>query len=270
MSRNSQGNQSFSAPPDNLNQDDWDKMISDATFYFLVADQKKALIKRSELVAACNLKNLKRPDAERAVDKAKERLAKVFGIKVVESENKAGQYFLVNLLKEDGSDESLQHLMWSDKENAQMGLTFTILALIFMHNGKISDENLFKFLKQLGVAEEDRGNKPGKGGARGDPVDTVPDEVKDLFEGDTKKFVNDILVSRQHYLNRTRVQGPDPEIEAYEYTWGERATLEIKKSDIFKMVIDLYECEPRMFKEQFDKVKEEEGEDAMDEVEGTD
>ena len=26
-------------------QDDWDKMISDATFYFLVADQKKALIK---------------------------------------------------------------------------------------------------------------------------------------------------------------------------------------------------------------------------------
>ena len=75
-------------------------MISDATFYFLVADQKKALIKvklyqflswkismfflmqRADLSNACNLKNLKRADAERAVDKAKERLAKVFGIKV--------------------------------------------------------------------------------------------------------------------------------------------------------------------------------------------
>ena len=36
-------------PPSHLadrhDQDDWDKMISDATFYFLVADQKKALIK---------------------------------------------------------------------------------------------------------------------------------------------------------------------------------------------------------------------------------
>ena len=30
---------------DSQAQDDWDKMISDATFYFLVADQKKALIK---------------------------------------------------------------------------------------------------------------------------------------------------------------------------------------------------------------------------------
>ena len=55
-----------------------------------------------------------------------------------------------------------------------MGLTFTILALIFMQNNKvcpgttppthsplipipqISDDNLFKFLRQLGVAEEDR------------------------------------------------------------------------------------------------------------------
>ena len=63
MSRNSQ------APPENLNQDDWDKMISDATFYFLVADQKKGLIKRSDLKAACNLKNLKGPDADRAIEK---------------------------------------------------------------------------------------------------------------------------------------------------------------------------------------------------------
>ena len=40
-------------------------------------------MQRADLTNACNLKNLKRADAERAVDKAKERLAKVFGIKVV-------------------------------------------------------------------------------------------------------------------------------------------------------------------------------------------
>ena len=53
-----------------------------------------------------------------------------------------------------------------------------------------------------------------------------------------------------------RIQGPDPEVEAYEYSWGERANLEVRKSDILKMVVELYDCEPRMFKEQFDKVQE--------------
>jgi len=263
MSQKERGGSSSGPPPENLNQDDWDKMISDATFYFLVADQKKALIKRADLTNACNLKNLKRADAERAVDKAKERLAKVFGIKVVESETKGGQYYMINLLREQ-SDESLQHLTWGDKENGQMGLTFTILALIFMQNNKISDDNLFKFLRQLGVAEEDRG-KGGRGSAREQQGESVPEDVKELFEGDAKKFVNDILVGRQHYLQRVRVQGPDPEVEAYEYSWGERANLEVKKSDILKMVVELYDCEPRMFKEQFDKVKEDEGEEAMDE-----
>jgi hypothetical protein len=28
----------------------------------------------------------------------------------------------------------------------------------------------------------------------------------------------------------------------------------VKKSDVLKMVCELYECEPRMFKEQYDKV----------------
>merc|ERR1711915_704140 len=53
------------------------------------------------------------------------------------------------------------------------------------------------------------GKKAGRGAdTTCDPVD--PD-VADLFDGDTKKFVNDVLVGRQHYLKRDRVQGPDPE-----------------------------------------------------------
>ena len=34
------------------------------------------------MMSACNLRSLKRPDAERALEAARERLAKVFGIKV--------------------------------------------------------------------------------------------------------------------------------------------------------------------------------------------
>merc|ERR1712227_464983 len=79
-----------------------------------------------------------------------------------------------------------------------------------------------------------------------------------------QKFVNDILVSRQHYLRRDRVETGDAEVEAYEYSWGERAKMEVRESDVLKMVCELYECEPRMFKEQYDKVVNNEGEDVLD------
>jgi len=261
--RNKTGSQSLvQSSQHGLSKDDMEKMVSDVTFYFLVADQKKSLIKRADLCKCCDLNKKPRDVQVEVINKAIQHLLKTFGIKVVESETRKGCYFLINQLQENQEDEALQHLVWNEKENAQMGLTFTILGLIFMSNGKVSDDTLFKFLKLLGVYEEERGKKAGRGAdTTCDPVD--PD-VADLFDGDTKKFVNDVLVGRQHYLKRDRVQGPDPEVEAYEYSWGERAELEVKKSEVLKMVCELYECEPRMFKEQYDKVKELEGEDVLD------
>ena len=44
-------------------------------------------------------------------------------------------------------------------------------------------------------------------------------------------------------------------------------TTVVCRSDILKLVVELYDCEPRMFKEQFDKVKEAEGEEAMEDRE---
>ena len=56
------------------------------------------LMQRADLTNACNLKNLKRADAERAVEKAKERLAKVFGIKVIDGKRHFSLFlFLVTL-----------------------------------------------------------------------------------------------------------------------------------------------------------------------------
>jgi len=246
-----------------LNKDDVEKMISDATFYFLVADQKKSLVKKPDLCKACDLSKKPRQVQEDIIEAAKAHLLSTFGIRAVESETRKGQFFLINQLAENREEDSLQHISWSEKENGQMGLTFTLLGLIFMSNGKVSDDTLFKFMKQMGVYQEEAGKKGGRAGH--DQAEPIEPEISELFEGDTKKFVNEVLVSKQQYLRRERVQGPDPEVETYEYSWGERAELEVKKSDILRMVCELYECEPRMFKEQFDKVKEAEGEHIMDE-----
>ena len=190
---------------------------------------------------------------EDVLTKAINQLARIFGIQVIEPEHKKGSFILVNALKESADDEGSHHISWSDQENAQLGLTFVILGVVFMSNGKISEENLFKFLKHLGIYEEDRNKKRG-GGDSSYADSQVDAEITELFDGDVKKFVTDILVSRQHYLKKERVETGDPEAEAYEYSWGERAKLEVKESSILMMVCELYECEPRMFKEQFDKV----------------
>ena len=215
----------------------------------------------------CDLNRKDRRIQEQVLDAAKNHLLKTFGIKVVESETKKGNFFLINSLTENQQDEDTQHIVWSDKENAQMALTFVILGLVFMSNGqKITEDNLFKFLKQMDLYDDDddvdqKTNKRRKDANRNSIVDT---EVIKMFDGDIKTFVNDVLVSKQHYLMRAKEDTGDPEAQVFSYTWGERARLEIKESDVLKFVCDCYECEPRMFKEQFDKVLDNEGEDAFD------
>lgn len=255
----SQASSKPSANQGGLTQDDIEKLVSDVVFYFLVADQKKQLIKRPELCKNCDLSKKSRADQESIIDKAKLHLATIFGIRVEELENKRGHYILVNQLAQDENSEN-DHIYWSENEAGQMGLTFSLLGLIFMNGGKVSDEILFKFLKSLGVSEDIVRKERGREKA----VEVDP-EVTALFGGDVKKFVNEVLVAKQHYLARARVEHHDVDKEIYEYSWGDRAELEVKRSNVLKMVCELYDnCSPKMFKEQLEKVIALEGEDAMD------
>lgn len=211
---------------------------------------------------ACGLTGKEKKLQDHVIESAKTHLLRTFGIKAIEAERKSS-YFLINCLTESQDDDSAQFIYWSDKENGQMALTFIILGLIFMSNGsRISEDNLIKFLRHLGVHEEDK-----RGQRRvNDSGDGIDLELSELVEGDAKKFVNEVLVSRQHYLAKTRDDTGDPEVESYSYSWGERARLEVKESDVLKMICELYECEPRMFKEQFDRVISNESEDVFDDM----
>jgi len=230
-----------------LNEDDAQKMISDAVFFFLVADQKKSVIKKADLIKTCDLGKKAKMLQDWVISQATRHLADTFGIDVTDL-SKGGQFILTNKLDELQGREFLH---WSEKETAQQGVLFTILGFILMSNDKVTDEALFKFLKQMGIHEDEKTNKQNKS--------TVDPDVLELFDGDLKKFINDVFVSKQHYLKRERVQAGDPENEVYEYSWGERAHKEVKPSSVFKMVCSVYECDGKMFKEQMDRIKEREG-----------
>lgn len=94
---------------------------------------------------------------------------------------KKGHYILVNQLSEANLEKPF--LEFGEKETAQLGLNFTILGLIFMNNGRVSEDVLFQFLAAIGVENSE--------------------ELGELYDGDIKKYINDMLVTKQHYLRLT-------------------------------------------------------------------
>jgi len=233
-----------------VTEDDAEKMVSDAVFFLLVSDQKKSIIKRPDLIKQCDLAKKDKKLQDYVVQKARNVMADTFGIEVADL-SKPNQYILTNKLTENSNVSDL--LDWSDKEASQMAVIFITLGLILMMNDKVTDEVLFKFYKQLGLYEDEKQQRTGKSAAS-----AVDPEVTELFDGDLKKFVNETLVARQHYLKRERVNTGDAEQEVYEYSWGERAEKEVKMSSVFKFVCEVYECEPTMFREVLDRVKKRE------------
>eukprot|EP00088_Acartia_fossae_P042360 TRINITY_DN4445_c0_g1_i1.p1 TRINITY_DN4445_c0_g1~~TRINITY_DN4445_c0_g1_i1.p1 ORF type:complete len:261 (+),score=91.20 TRINITY_DN4445_c0_g1_i1:53-835(+) len=230
----------------NISNDDLQKMVSDAVTYFLVADQKKSIIRKADLVKACDLTRRDRKLQDPIIKLAALHLNNIFGIEVRDL-SKTSTYILVNKLSEINVGEFLN---WSDREAAHMGLTFIILALILMNNDRINEEALFDFLRTLGVYDDGTTHIRG-----GNPQ--IEEEVLELFDGDLRKFVNETLVSRQHYLKKERVV-QNEESEQYFYLWGDRAEAEVKPSMVFKMVCGVFKCEPSMFKEQFDRIRQRE------------
>lgn len=85
-------------------------------------------------------------------------------------------YILLNAF----TDSSNSFLSFSEKDTARMGINFAILGLIFMENGSVSEEKLYQFLDRLGMASNP--------------------ELAEIFDGDLKKYINEVLVTKQHYL----------------------------------------------------------------------
>ncbi len=192
-------------------EDDVQRLVADATLWVLAQERRRAPVKRPDLFKAVNLTGKARDLQERVWDGLEKVLKRVFGLVLQESVDKKGSWFLLNRLQEMGGGEEHQHLEWSDRENAQQGLLFAVLGLIFMNNDVVTDEALFKFLGQLGVMEDHSASSAASRRASTDEQHRhrgVNRSIEDLF-GDVKQLVFREWGQRQQYLDIKRIDTGD-------------------------------------------------------------
>ncbi|XP_034534279.1 necdin-like 2 [Notolabrus celidotus] len=196
-----------------------DQKTAEVVQYFLVKDQKKMPIRRADIVKHV-VKEYRNIYPE-IINRAAQMFDKVFGFKLVEIDTKNHLYILVNKLEPTEAPSPIPAPV-----NPKMGLLFVILSVVFMKGGAVRENLVWNMLKKLRVDQGER---------------------HDEF-GDVKKVVTDEFV-RQRYLEYVRIPHTEP-IE-HEFRWGQRAELEVSKTQILKFMGELHEVDPQSWSQQY-------------------
>ncbi|XP_061758866.1 necdin-like 2 isoform X1 [Nerophis ophidion] len=186
--------------------------------YFLVKDQKKIPIRRGDLIK--NVIKENRNIYPEIMRRAAHTLDQVFGLKLVEIDTKTHLYILINKLEAAAGGPSLR------SANPKTGLLFLILSVIFMKGGVVREGLIWNTLKKLNVDSA---------------------ESHECF-GDVKKLITDEFV-RQRYLEYVRVSHTDP--PEYEFSWGQRADVEVSKTKILEFMGQLHDQDPQSWTQQY-------------------
>ncbi|XP_008316303.1 necdin-like 2 [Cynoglossus semilaevis] len=194
-----------------------DHKASEVVQYFLVKQQKKIPVRRADLVkhVVKEYRNIF-PEIMKSASKT---LDQVFGLKLVEIDNKNHLYILISKLENvDGPHTSVS--------SPKVGLLFVILSVIFMKGGVVRENVIWNTLKKLRV-------DPGE---------------KHAEFGDVKRLVTDEFV-RQRYLECVRI--PHTEPVEHEFHWGQRAELEVSKVKLLEFLGQLHDQDPQLWSQQF-------------------
>jgi len=250
-----------------LNEDDKKRLVADAVFYVLVQEQKRAVHKKGEILKAIGMTGRARELQDTIIERTAQKLEHVFGVAFHELPEKKGQYILINKLFQTKEDTHIEML---PKDSAQLGALYSILGLIYMSNGTIRDDVLDPFLIKMGLLGNPETMPATHVQQRGMPRTSAASLgiSEDIFEtfGDIKEMIRKEWGQKQHYIDAVRVEhaeGDSAETQSYEYSWGKRAELEVKKSDLLRMICQLYNCKPSAFKEQYDQIRKEEGDNVF-------
>lgn len=235
---------------ESLNEQDKKKFVKDAIFHILAQESKRPLLKKQDIFNAIGLTGRHLTSIQTEILSATIKdLKEVFGYDLKEVEDpkakkKKGHLILVNTI-EDSSVENLRHLKLTEKEEAHLGLLTVVLSVIYMNNNSIREEALFNFLESMHLCEKD----PTKG-------------AHEDF-GNIKNLIDKEWCQKHHYIQMEKDENSDPDQPAFIYSWGERANVEVKKSEILKYIAEVYEKNPSEFTEQYENICGEEGEEVF-------
>jgi hypothetical protein len=236
-----------------LSDIDTEKLVKDVIFHIISQEAKRPLFKKPDILKAIGLSGRDSEVKDPIFQQAIRDLKDVFGYELKEldtkDKGKKGCYILVNTI-EESSIEGQRHMKLSEKEEAQLGLLTVILSVIYMNNNLMKEDALFSFLESLDLCEKDATRRDGS-----------TNDHKDF--GNIKTLIDKEWCQKHHYIHMEKDENSDPDQPHFIYSWGDRALVEVKKSEILKFVAEIYEKEPSEFTEQYENIRNIEGEDVF-------
>lgn len=133
------------------------------------------------------------------------------------------------------------------------GLVMVVLSLIYMNNGQTAEEQLFAFLKKLGLQRE---YERLLGCSCGRIVYCKPVPTGFLNRkrhpqfGKIEDYIGDLI--KERYLQKVRVM--ETEGTVHEYRWGAKARAELTEKDIISFVAKVFGDDPQVWMERLGKV----------------
>lgn len=202
----------------NLSKKEFERKVNEVIRYILFHDRKMVGLKRADLT-----KNVLKEHAKLYTSIIKEvtlKLETIFGYKLVEMETADGKprgLILINKIDKVVDDE-VSSLLEEEDEKSKLGLLTTILSLIFMNEGPITEVSLYHTLNKFGLYK---------------------DREHEVF-GNVEKLISQEFV-KLNYIERQKVQGHEG--PTYQYNWGCRSHKEISKRNILEFVSEIYGVE---------------------------
>ncbi|CAH0390369.1 unnamed protein product [Bemisia tabaci] len=231
--------QSVASQSQHLSEEEFKELVADIVKYILHRHFEGKVTRRTKI--RDDIIKSKTRKFDQLMEKVKSRFEKCFGMQLVQMGNGPGKesYTLKNRLAEQDyslRDPKLERelSLWnSNAERAKDGLLSIVLAFLFMMKTPVKEERLYCFLRNIKVLENE--------------ILFTNEDIKTLL---TRDFVE------QQYLSYKDEPSKDPDEKIKVFSWGDRARLTIKKSDVFKFMSEIYHCSENHWNSLYEDVED--------------
>ncbi|XP_026754710.2 non-structural maintenance of chromosomes element 3 homolog [Galleria mellonella] len=191
--------------------------INECVRYIVIREGSKIPIKRAEIAKHLN-STCQTPSNQvnSVIIEANKVLKRVYGYKLIQVESKSGIQYIV-VLNEEGNSQSS-----CIPDPLQRKMLIAALTHIYMTGGPVKEEEMWKFLSEAGLMEEN---------------------------DHTARKVLTNTFTRQMYLQYSKVG--EGEIARNVFEWGQRAEEEVPKMFILNKMAEAFGKEPNHWHEQY-------------------